>query len=123
MKTMALLLIAIVLGVTGQVLLKQGVGSDHPINGLNNAIVGLILKPMVILGFLCYGLSSVFWLIVLSRTELSYAYPMVAFGYVIVFFLSWWLFHDKVTWARVVGLALICGGVVVVALTKPPATK
>lgn len=123
MKTIAMLLLAVVLGVTGQILLKQGVSADGPISGLNKAIIHTLFKPLVILGFLCYGLSSLFWLVVLSRTELSFAYPMIALGYVIVFFLSWLLFHDKITWMRIAGLALICGGVLMVAFTKPPTTQ
>ena len=123
MKTLGLLLLAVVLGVTGQIFLKQGVSSSGAITGVSRELVGVIIRPLVLLGFACYGLSSLFWLVVLSRTELSYAYPMIALGYVLVFFLSWWIFHDKVTWTRIGGLALICLGVVLVAITKPPATK
>ncbi len=123
MKTLALILLSVGLGVTGQIFLKQGVSADGPITGLNRALLATVLRPLVILGFVCYGLSSVSWLVVLSRTELSYAYPMIALGYVFVFFLSWWFFGDKVTWLRVAGLFLICSGVVLVAITKPPATS
>jgi multidrug transporter EmrE-like cation transporter len=123
MRTLGLILLAVVLGVVGQLLLKQGVSADGPIGGINRALLATIFRPLVLLGFACYGLSSLFWLVVLSRTELSFAYPMIALGYVLVFFLSWWFFHDKVTWVRLVGLALICGGVVVVALSKPPTTQ
>ncbi len=123
MKTIAMLLFAVALGVTGQILLKQGVSSSGAITGVSKDLIGIILRPLVLLGFACYGVSSLFWLVVLSRTELSYAYPMIALGYVLVFFLSWWLFHDKVTWVRVGGLVLICMGVVLVAITKPPTTQ
>jgi len=122
-KTIALLILAVVLGVTGQILLKQGVSASGAITGVSKEFFGIFLRPLVILGFLCYGVSSLFWLVVLSRTELSFAYPMIALGYVLVFFLSWVIFHDKVTWTRVGGLILICMGVVVVALTKPPTTQ
>jgi multidrug transporter EmrE-like cation transporter len=122
-KTIGLILLSVALGVTGQIFLKQGVSADGPVTGLNKAFLTTVLKPLVIMGFACYGLSSVAWLVVLSRTELSYAYPMIALGYVLVFFLSWWFFDDKVTWIRIVGLILICAGVVVVAITKPPGTR
>jgi drug/metabolite transporter (DMT)-like permease len=122
-KTIALILLSVALGVTGQIFLKQGVSADGPITGLNRALLTTIFRPLVLLGLFCYGLSSVSWLVVLSRTELSYAYPMIALGYVLVFLLSWWLFDDKVTWVRVAGLFLICFGVVLVAITKPPGTN
>ncbi|NIT36560.1 MAG: EamA family transporter [candidate division Zixibacteria bacterium] len=123
MKTIALILLSVALGVTGQIFLKQGVSAEGPITGLNRALLTTIFRPLVLLGLFCYGLSSVSWLVVLSRTELSYAYPMIALGYVLIFLLSWWLFGDKVTWVRVVGLFLICFGVVLVAITKPPGTN
>jgi len=121
-KTIALLLVAVALGVTGQIFLKQGVSAEGPINGLSRGLLTTLVRPLVITGFVCYGLSSLFWLVVLSRTELSFAYPMVALGYVLVVFLSWLVFKEGITWTRVGGLALICIGVVIVGLTKPPTT-
>ena len=123
MKTIALILLSVALGVTGQIFLKHGVSTEGAITGLNKALLATMVKPFVLLGLFCYGLSSISWLVVLSRTELSYAYPMVALGYVLVFFLSWWFFDDKVTWVRVAGLVLICSGVVLVAITKPTGTQ
>jgi drug/metabolite transporter (DMT)-like permease len=122
-KTIALILLSVALGVTGQIFLKQGVSAEGPITGLNKGVLTMLFKPMVLLGLFSYGLSSISWLVVLSRTELSYAYPMVALGYVFVFFLSWWFFDERVTWIRVIGLFLICFGVVLVAITKPPTTQ
>lgn len=123
MKTIALILLSVTLGVTGQIFLKQGVSADGPITGLNRALLVTFFRPLVLLGLFCYGLSSISWLVVLSRTELSYAYPMIALGYVFVFFLSWWFFGENVTWIRIAGLFLICFGVVLVAITKPPGTQ
>jgi drug/metabolite transporter (DMT)-like permease len=122
-KTIALILLSVALAVTGQIFLKQGVSAEGPITGLNKAVLVTLFKPMVLLGLFTYGLSSIAWLVVLSRTELSFAYPMVALGYVLVFFLSWWFFDERVTWVRIVGLFLICFGVVLVAITKPPGTQ
>jgi drug/metabolite transporter (DMT)-like permease len=116
--TIVLILISVFLGVIGQVFLKQGVLNIGPVK-FSREIFKVLIRPFVILGLICYATSSVFWLLVLSRTELSYAYPMVALGYVFVFFFSWWFFHDKVTVIRVLGLVLIVAGVVLVAITSP----
>ncbi|MCP4229370.1 MAG: EamA family transporter [bacterium] len=121
MKTLALVLFSILMGVAGQLCLKAGV-SGGGINMFSLEFFKLFLRPLVIGGFLAYGISSLSWLMVLSRTELSYAYPMVALAYVFVFILSWILFKEHITWPRIVGMALICAGVVMVAITKPPTT-
>ena len=121
MKTLALVLFSILMGVTGQLCLKAGV-SGGGINMFSLEFFKLFLRPLVIGGFLAYGISSLSWLMVLSRTELSYAYPMVALAYVFVFVLSWILFKEHITWPRIVGMILICAGVIMVAITKPPTT-
>ena len=60
--------------------------------GANNAEIsslgGLLLamgNPLVILGLLSYSLSSVIWLIILTRLPLSMAYPFGAISYILVF--------------------------------------
>ncbi|RLC42995.1 MAG: transporter [Candidatus Coatesbacteria bacterium] len=123
MKTILFILTSVFLGVAGQMLLKMGLYKTPPMEGLSVKILHLIFKPYILLGFISYGLSSIFWLLVLSRTELSYAYPMVALGYVFVFIFSWLYFKDQVTLIRVIGLVLICIGVVFVAMTQPNTPK
>lgn len=117
---LVLLLVAILLGATGQIALKTGLNllgeKPSPILVLRS-----ILTPYVFLGFVCYGLSSLLYLIAISRLDLTYAYPMVALSYVIVTFLSWRYLGEVVPALRVGGLAIICVGVLVVALSYRPA--
>jgi multidrug transporter EmrE-like cation transporter len=54
-------------------------------------------------------------LVILSREELSYAYPMVSLGYLVVVIASFYLFKENVTLLRFAGLLMICLGVSVVA--------
>lgn len=114
-----LVLIAVALGAFGQVSLKYGVGllkEFGPIGG--RTIISLaraVFTPYVFFGFLLYAISSMFWLFVLQQKELSYLYPMIAVGYVLVVFLSWRIFGDHVGLMRVAGVALICAGVILVA--------
>jgi multidrug transporter EmrE-like cation transporter len=114
-----LVLIAVVLGAVGQICLKYGVGLVKEFGPVGArtiiSVVRAVFTPYVFLGFLFYGLSSVFWLLVLQRSELSYLYPMIAVGYVVVVFLSWVIFHDHVGAMRLAGVALICAGVILVA--------
>jgi len=73
----------------------------------------------VLLGFILYGVSSLLWLMVLSKRDLSYAYPMIAAGYVLVVFLSWVFFKEEIPLLRIAGLVLICAGVVIVGISAP----
>ena len=71
-----------------------------------------IANKFVVLGFLCYALSAASWLVILSRVELSYAYPLISIGYILVMILSKHLFNESVTSFRIAGTLLICAGVV-----------
>jgi len=120
---LALLLVAISLGAAGQVLLKAGLRQlgekPAPLVVLRSIVTNL----RVFSGFGCYGLSSLLYIVALSRLDLSYAYPMVALSYVMVAVLAWWLLDETVPPLRVVGLGLVLLGVVVVALShrrEPP---
>lgn len=62
-----------------------------------------------------YGLSVVVWTIGLSRVPVSQAYPLLSLGYVLNIGLAWWLFGEVPNAQRVIGIAVIIGGVVLVA--------
>jgi len=55
------------------------------------------------------------WIKVLSKVELSYAYPMVSLGYVLIMIFSYFFFKENITPIRIVGVVLIMIGVVLVA--------
>jgi len=55
------------------------------------------------------------WLVVLSRVDVSIAYPMVSLGYIITVILGKVLFNETVTAQRMLGVAIICLGVLIVA--------
>ena len=50
----------------------------------------------VLFGLLCYGLGFMVWLIVLSKAEVSYAYPLISLGYVFTAILAWFLLGEAV---------------------------
>ncbi len=113
---LAILLVAIGLGATGQILIKLGLnrlGESPPWY----VVLRSMLTPLVAGGLFCYFVSAVLYLQALSRLPLSYAYPMIAISYVAVVFLSWKFLGEAVNALRVFGLAVIVVGVVIVALS------
>jgi multidrug transporter EmrE-like cation transporter len=71
----------------------------------------LFSKPLVIFSLILYLLAGFFWLVALSKVELSVAYPMLSLGYVAIFFLSWLLLSEKVSVMRFLGTAIIGFGI------------
>lgn len=118
MQTFVLIGLPIVLGISGQLLLKTGMIQIGKFSILNVNLVMQLLKaflnPFVFSGFICYALASVVWIITLSRVPLSFAYPMLSINYVGILFASNFIFHEHVSPYRWLGVAIICFGVMLI---------
>lgn len=112
-----ILAISISLAVAGQLLMKHGMNQfgTFPISQIIFKIIPMILNPFVFLGFFLFGVSSIFWLAVLSRMQLSFVYPMVSLAYVLVALFSFYFFKENVSLIRWVGIGVICIGVFLIS--------
>jgi len=111
--TFLLGLVAIMLLSAGQTALKAGLNA---IGGVSLAdgpmgFLKLFQTPWVIVGFACYGLSSILWLDVLSKLDFSLAFPMVGLTYVFTLLIGRFFFGETVGWERMLGVGLILCGV------------
>jgi drug/metabolite transporter (DMT)-like permease len=116
---LSLILLDVILNVTGQLSLKYGMSR------IGNFTISLPTLPPVFLkaatnvyvlfGLLCYGLGFMVWLIVLSKAEVSYAYPLISLGYVFTALLARALFGEAVGATRMLGILVTCLGVFLIA--------
>jgi drug/metabolite transporter (DMT)-like permease len=117
--TIFLLLICVALNTIAQVLLKVGVNTvgaiDFSLAHIGRAAVSLLFEWHIFIGMVCYVTSMAVWLLVLSRTEVSVAYPMISLGYIATAIAAWYLFGETLTPARVAGICVIMVGVYLVA--------
>jgi len=115
MKPGFLLLGTLVLNVIGQVVMKRGMTVVGTVPGDLASLPAFALRtlttPFVWLGFAAYGLSAALWLVVLSRLELSFAYPILSLSYVLIVLISALVLHENVTPVRWLGVLVIIGGV------------
>ncbi|MBM3267181.1 MAG: hypothetical protein FJZ01_05970 [Candidatus Sericytochromatia bacterium] len=128
LKSLALILAAILIAVGGQFSLKYGVGQIGRIDGAAMAspvhlVLKVLLNKYVILGLGLYGLGAAVWIVVLSRVPLSFAYPMLGLSYVAVVLVSALFLHEHVTIVRWVGVFLIVAGVALVGQTHDDKAK
>jgi len=114
-----LILIGVLLNAGAQLLLKAGVRQigHFEFTAANVWPIGLSLagNPPILAGLGCYVISVGVWIMALSRVDVSIAYPMLSIGYVVNALLAWWLFGEAVTVMRLMGIAIIIVGVLVVA--------
>jgi multidrug transporter EmrE-like cation transporter len=117
--TFALLMVAMCLTVTGELLLKSGMNRHGELNvslsTLLPTAVKLFTSPFVLGGFVFVFSGALFWLAVLSRWPLSLAYPLLSISYIIGIGASVLLLKEKVTLVQLSGVLVIILGVILVS--------
>ena len=118
--TWLLILTGVGLNAAAQLLLKvatRPLGHFTVFNfaTLNSSILILFKSIPFWAGMLCYAASICVWLAALSKAPVSTAYPMLSLGYVVVAFASVLWLGESMSMPKVLGIALICAGVVLVS--------
>ena len=110
-----LILSGVMINAAAQLLLKAGTNSvgTFAYSAENILPIGwkLATEPHIIGGLTCYVVSVVIWIMALSRVEVSIAYPMLSFGYIVNALAAWWLFGEAVSIERMIGIGVIIFGV------------
>jgi small multidrug resistance pump len=104
----ATLFVAIVTSMAGQTLLKAGAGAVD--------FVGQLLDWRTLVGLFLYGGAAVFYIVALRRIPMSRALPCTAISYVAAALIGHYAFGESLGVAHIAAIALICGGVVLLAL-------
>ena len=120
LKLFALIMTCVVLSTASQLLMKMGVSSaalqPQLAQGLRpELLLALARNGAIVAGVLMYALAAGLWLLVLSRAELSLAYPFIGLGFVLIMLLSWLLLNEDLNAYRLLGTLLIAAGVAFIA--------
>lgn len=114
-----LILVGVLLNAGAQLLLKAGMGQIGHFEFNTASIIPIGLKvmvnPPIIAGLFAYVMSVVVWLLVLSRVQVSYAYPMLSIGYIVNAIAAYYLFGEPMSIMRVTGIFVIISGVYLVS--------
>jgi len=70
------------------------------------------IDPYVLSGFASAFIASFFWMAAVSKFEISVAYPFMSLAFVLVLLFSVLLFQEPITIGKVVGMGLICAGII-----------
>jgi multidrug transporter EmrE-like cation transporter len=116
-----ILLLSALTASFGQVAFKKGMSLAGGVHIQYNAtwilaLLKLIFTPYVFIGVILYTTSTLLWLIALSRCPLNYAYPFTAVTFILVILFSTLLLHEPLPAVRIVGMAIIICGLLVVGL-------
>jgi len=72
-----------------------------------------IFDPFIFSGFLSAFVASMFWMVAMSKFEITHAYPFMSLSPAIVFLLGIFFLNETFTIGKVVGLGLIIIGTIV----------
>jgi len=117
-----MLVVSVVFAVAGQFTLKTAMNQVGRIGATEIAaagdtIVRTLKEPRLWLGLALFGISALFWLVVLSRVDLSVAYPFVGLSYIIVVLFSRVFLDEHVTALRWLGVVVVAVGIAIVGLS------
>lgn len=107
----------VLLSSSGLILFK--LGSINP--NINLSLLGLSFSISIksIIGILCYGVSFVLWMIIVSRMNLTIAMPLsVAIVNTLVVFGSCIFLKEKITLMQGIGIFMIVFGVSLIGIKK-----
>lgn len=120
---LAVLLIAsVTLAVAGQLTLKSAMEKVGRIGTAEvsaplTTIKKVASEPLLWIGLFLFGVSAVFWLVVLSHVPLSVAYPVVGLSYILIVGFSRFVLHESVPMMRWLGVLVVAIGIGVIGLS------
>ena len=118
MNVIIIILIGIILASVGQIALKMGMNSMGPITNYDpSTIITTFLNPYILSGLAMYGLATAFWLIALSKKDLSFVYPFIALTFIIVLMLSNVILKENIGIYRIIGTFIIILGLILIMKT------
>lgn len=119
MKYLPFILFTVLTNAAAQVMLKQGMLTLGPLNLTAETALArafqVLFNPWVFAGIAIYVIALASHLYVLSKVELSFAYPFLSLAYVAAAIFAFFAFGENLNAWRIAGIALICVGTVLIA--------
>ena len=117
MFTIISILISVCAIVAGQLCMKKALNDLGDIDFASSLIftyLKIFMSPFVIVGLSFYIIGVFSWLYVLSKVDLSYAYPFLALTFVLVAISSSIFLGEYISPRRWIGIIVICLGILLI---------
>lgn len=108
--TYVLLALSIVCSSASQIFQKL---ASTDLKSHSGATLFLVFNSNIMLSILFLGAGLILWLLVISKMELSVAYPIVSMSYILVMLSAKVFFHEIIPVRRWIGALLIVAGTIV----------
>jgi len=122
-KLLVILLIGLIFESTGVIFLKKGMNAIGGMDGYTAAEVVRVVKagvtsPQILAGVFFEALFFICLLILMSKSEISFLWPLTALSFVFATFAAIWFLGESVSWIRWVGVILIMIGAAFISYSE-----
>ena len=122
MHNFLLIISSVTLNAFAQLFIRQGMLKLGKISmnlmDLWHMIVDAIGNIYIWAGMFSYAVSILLWMVVLSKVNVSLAYPFLSIGYIVTAVIAYFVFGEPLTFQKLLGIATICLGVVILTYSK-----
>ena len=119
MKYLPFILFTVMTNAAAQLMLKYGMMQMGELTfaGVNPVlkILQIVFSPWIFFGLCVFVISMASHLFVLSKVDLSFAYPFLSLAYVAVAVFAYYAFGEDLNYLRVAGIGFICVGTILIA--------
>lgn len=112
-----LVALVVFLGTLGQTMFKRAVNGIPGDSSLLGPAFHLSRSAEFYAGILFAGLSFVTWLVVLMRSDLSFATPFLALAFPMILLSSVFILHEPIGLLRIAGTLVVTIGIFIVAMS------
>jgi len=135
LKLILILLVGLAFESTGVILLKKGITHIGEMNGCTAAEIIRVVKagavnPKILLGVFFEALFFLCLLVLMSKSEISFLWPLTALSFVFATFAAIWFLGESVSAVRWFGVILIVIGAAFISYSEhakekpaPPASQ
>ncbi len=122
-KLLLILLVGLGFESTGVILLKKGMTAIGNVQGYTAAEIFRVMKagaanPQILLGVFFEALFFGCLLILMSKSEISFLWPLTALSFVFATFAAIWFLGEQVSAVRWIGVVLIMIGAAFISYSE-----
>ena len=118
-KNILIICLSLLMSSTAHVFLKKGMLPNANGITISDGIVNYIwvtaTNPWIFGGMFLHVSALVVWLWALSRVDITFAYPFLALGYVLVSLMAWVWLGEELTQTKLLGMVIIIAGILVLS--------
>ena len=123
LKLLLILIVGLVFESTGVILLKKGITHIGDMNGVTASEIFRIVRtgatnPQILLGVFFEALFFICLLILMSKSDISFLWPLTALSFVFATFAAMWFLGESVSIVRWFGVILIVIGAAFISYSE-----